>query len=115
MWHALDIWSEDATVASQNRGTQSRIGIYDGFQWAITYLGDENMEGNVTYESMWGFFFYSEKQAAIRAKHNRPTNFCETEDGKILQYTEWVSTGVKPFGQWNDYIPLGRAKYHHSE
>jgi hypothetical protein len=64
---------------------------------------------------MWGFFFYSEKQKAIRKEQHRPTNFCQTEDGRILEYTEWVSTGIKPSGKWDDYISLGRARYHHRE
>jgi hypothetical protein len=64
---------------------------------------------------MWGFFFYSEKQKAVRKEHRSPTNFCMTEDGKIHEYTEWVSEGIVPSGAWNDYISLGRARYHHSE
>jgi hypothetical protein len=69
----------------------------------------------MTYDSMWGFFFYSEKQAKVLREDCSPTTFCITEDGRICQYTEWATTGIKPSGCWDDYIPLGRARYHHSE
>jgi hypothetical protein len=69
----------------------------------------------MNYNDEWGFFFFSEKQLAACRSYSDLTNFCKTQDGQIKQYTEWVSTGIKPSGKWDDYVPLGRAMYHHSQ
>lgn len=69
----------------------------------------------MNYNDWLGFFFYSKKQKAIRTEHDAPTIFCQTEDGQIRQYTEWVSEGIEPSGAWDDYIALGRGIYHHSQ
>lgn len=52
-----------------------------------------------------GKFYYSRKAAQMRGRVNK----CMLTDGRIEQYTEWVSKGGKPMSQWDDLIYLGKG------
>lgn len=53
-----------------------------------------------------GRFYYSEKAASLL---DMPVNKCLLDNGRIEQYTEWVSKGKRPGSVWNDLVYLGEG------
>ncbi len=63
-----------------------------------------------------GYFWYSKEQRKTIDLLNiaHPiTNYCQLDNGKIKEYTEWTLDN-KPSGKWEDYVFLGHGEYHHS-
>jgi len=95
----------------------------------VTEILDANENTDLT-----GHFYYSEeaaKRKATSAPHvmysfsgfggttceyqPKPVrNFAELENGEIVEYTEWSTSG-KPITRFDDLTYLGKGKYHHSE
>lgn len=80
---------------------------------------------------MKGRFYYSEKQkataletaetlsipfryGAMAVRKPKRRNFCKLKDGRVVEYTEWIS---KRSGtcNWDDAVFLGYGEYSHSE
>ena len=61
---------------------------------------------------MKNYFWYSERQKVDRKVFGQPTLlFCEI-NGKVLEYTEWLTIDKK--SNYNDAVLLGIGKFHHS-
>lgn len=69
------------------------------------------MKDSKVEESISGYFWYSRKQRQAILYH---ANFCQLDDGRIVEYSEWT-TESKYTSLWDDVEYLGHGKYHHYE